>query len=134
VPILVRIILVQKSLIGAVEAVTARGQGLQRPVCAHIWLQCHDTSVEGIRPANVWRSGEWRVNVEQLVWRTESNDIGIEKDNLAELDKSPDVDLCERVKQVAAVEQVQVRWIGIVYAVDWNDIIVQRLRMSELSA
>jgi len=126
-PVLVRVVLVQEALIGSVKAVTARGQSLQRPVCPHVWFQSHNTSVESIWPTNVWRGREGGVDVEQLVRRSQRNHIGIEEDNLAELYKSPDIDLCESVDQVAAVEEVQVRRVWVVYTIDWDDMVVQGL-------
>lgn len=82
-------VLIKQTLICAVEAVSCRCQSLQRMVLAHVWCNDHDTSVEGIGPANVWCCCEGLGDVEQLFGRSQRDDVCVNVYDLAELRLAP---------------------------------------------
>ena len=72
---------VQESLIGTVKADASLCQREQGVVVAHIWVQHHHSTVEAVRPADVWDCCKVCVQSEKLVGSSQAHRIGIDVDN-----------------------------------------------------
>lgn len=67
--------------------------------------------------------------IKQLVGSAESDDIGINVDDTAELSLAPKTNLCESVEQVATVHEIQVSWIWVTDAINGDHIVEQSLEL-----
>jgi hypothetical protein len=120
-------ILVQQALISTVEAFAGRGHGLQRPVFSHAGRDDHDTAVEGIWPANVWRRCKGRLDIKQLIQSPERHNVGIEVHDLAELHLPPQSDLGKSEGEIRPTHEIQVSGTRSSYALDGDDVVVESL-------
>lgn len=126
-PALVLVVLVQKALVGSIEAVARSSQCLQSPVVSHVRRDDHNTSVEGIGPANIGCTSERSLEIKELIGSAEGDSICVEVDDLAELRLAPEVDLGKGIAQVTAAHQVEVGDVGRSDALHGDNIVIQRL-------
>lgn len=84
-PRLVHVVLIQKTLVGAVEADACSRHCFECTVFFFIRVQKHETRVETIRPTNIRSSSKRRREIEELINCAKSYDVSIDVDDLAEL-------------------------------------------------
>ena len=99
-PSSVRKVFVEQPLICSIETCSTRCKCLECPVIVHTRRQHHDSAVENVWPPNIGCSGKGGVNVEELIWSPQSNNIGVNIDNLPKLMLPPEVKLCERESKI----------------------------------
>lgn len=85
--------LIQQSLIGAVEADAPIRERLQGIVVLQVGPENHHPAIETIGPADVWDRSKVHVQGEELVRGSESYDIAINVHDPVVLRLSPELDL-----------------------------------------
>lgn len=96
---------VEQSLVGTIKRDATLCHGMKCPVVAHVWLQHHKTGVEEVWPADIWCGGEWRLEVEQLIWCPPDHHVSVHVDYAAELSLLPEHNLCEGGVEIHPVHE-----------------------------
>lgn len=125
-PVLVLVVLIQQPLVSTIKTVSGGRHRMKCPVFAHVWRQDHHTAIECIGPTNVWSSSKWYIQVEQFVQTAESDYIGVQVDNLAELCLPPQSDLGKAIDEVRTTHKIQIGRAGVTNTLDGDEIVVQR--------
>jgi len=118
------VVFVQETLVGAVKACATSCHGLHGIVLSNARRQKHDPAIEAVRPSYIGGSGEVMMQLEQLIGRAKSNDIGIDVDNLAEVLLSPECNLCESKAKIQSIEANEVFDIRATDAIHWDDVVI----------
>lgn len=87
--------LIQQSLVGAIETRTSLSKGPQGIVVLQIGPKDHQAAVETVGPADIWGSGEVRVQGQELIRGSESYHVAVNVDDAVELSLAPEFDLGE---------------------------------------
>lgn len=86
---------VEQALVSPVETDPTLSECLQRIVVLQIGSQHHDSTIEAIRPAHVWRGGKVYIQGEQLVRGPDGDDIAVDIHDSLVLGKAPKLDFGE---------------------------------------
>lgn len=122
------VVFVQQTLVGAVKACATFCHGLHGIVLSDARSQKHDPAIEAVRPAYVGSGGKAVRQLEQLIRRAKSDDIGIDIDNLAKVLLPPKRNLRKSKAKIQSVEAGEVLDIGSADTVHWDYVVIQRLR------
>lgn len=118
---------IQQSLIGSIKRDPALRHCIQRPVIPHVRSKHHQPGVEDIRPPNIRRRGERRLNGKQLVRSAPRHHVRVHVHDASELELFPERDFGEGRVQVDAVHQGEVLGLLVHHAVDGDDVVVDSL-------
>lgn len=80
---------VEKALISTIKGYAASCHGRKRIVIAHVGSENHQTRIEEVWPSNIGRGREGLGKLEQLVWSSERDHVGVHVNYLAELRLPP---------------------------------------------
>lgn len=93
---------VEQSLVSSIKADAPLGERFQCKVVLHIGTDDHESAIEAIGPADIWRSREVYLERQQLVGSSNGHNVTVDVDDFLELGETPELDFGKCRNQIGS--------------------------------